>query len=79
MFLQLMMIQMDLLYLKTIKKISSLNININIKIMKFDFDRFNTNLGPLKINTLIFLIAFALGMLYVYVTHPEPKIIVKGL
>ena len=45
--------------------------------MKFDFDRFNTNLGPLKINTLIFLIAFALGMLYVYVTHPEPKIIVK--
>lgn len=50
--------------------------NIIIK-MKFNIHKYNCNLGPLKINVIIFLITLALGILYVYAMHPEPKIIVK--
>jgi|APSaa5957512535_1039671.scaffolds.fasta_scaffold136091_2 hypothetical protein len=45
--------------------------------MKFSINYFDTNIGPLKVNTIIFLLAFAIGMFYVYVTHPEPIIIIK--
>ncbi len=38
---------------------------------------FDTNIGPLKVNTFFFLIAFAIGMCYVYITKPESTVIVK--
>jgi len=45
--------------------------------MKFNIHKYTSNLGPLKINVIIFLLSFGLGMLYVYAMHPEPKIIIK--
>lgn len=40
-------------------------------------DNYNTNLGPLKVNSIIFLLALGIGMFFVYITHPEPTIIIK--
>lgn len=45
--------------------------------MTLNIKYFDTNIGSLKVNTLIFLIAFAIGMFYVYITKPEPVVIVK--
>lgn len=40
-------------------------------------DNYNTNLGPLKVNSIFFLLAFGIGMFFVYIYHPEPTIIIK--
>lgn len=45
--------------------------------MSMSIKYFDTNIGPLKVNTLIFLLAFAIGMFYVYITKPEQTIIVR--
>lgn len=45
--------------------------------MSMSIKYFDTNIGPLRVNTLIFLLAFAIGMFYVYITKPEPTIIVR--
>lgn len=45
--------------------------------MKMNIKYFDTNIGPLKVNTLIFLLAFAIGMFYVYINKPEPIVIIR--
>lgn len=41
------------------------------------FKEYNTTLGPLKINSILFLLALGIGMFFVYISHPEPTIIIK--
>ena len=47
--------------------------------MGFDIRYYNNRkvFGFLNINPLVFLIAFGIGMLCVYVMHCEPKVIIK--